>query len=69
MTQQIVTVRVPLPTEERAQEYVDRVARKRQRDADRAMRRWQRAADGLFNGAAIGYCVFLMAAIFMALGR
>lgn len=59
MTQQIVTVRVPLPTEERAQEYVDRVARKRQRDADRAIRRWQRFADGLFHFALGGFTVFV----------
>lgn len=47
----------------------ERWARKLARDEARERRRWQRFADRLFNGAAIGYCVFLMAAIFMALGR
>lgn len=69
MTQQIVTVCVPLPTEERAQEYVDRVARKRRRDADRAMRRYQRFADRLFAGAVGAYCALLLLAIVLAAGR
>lgn len=63
MTQQIVTVRVPLTGEQRAQDYIDRVGRRRQRDAARAVRRYRRFADGLFNFALGGFAVFAVFAV------
>ena len=43
-----------------------RLARKRERDEARTARRCRRFADQLFNGVAVGYCVFMLLAIVLA---
>ena len=43
-----------------------RLARKRERDEARTIRRCRRFADQLFNGLAVVYCVFLLIASVMA---
>ena len=62
-----MTLSVSRTGEQRARDYLDRVARKRQRDADRAMRRWQRFADGLFHFALGGFTVFVTIAALVSL--
>ena len=43
-----------------------RMARKRERDEARTIRRCQRFADQMFNGTAVAYCVFLLIASALA---
>lgn len=53
MTARIITVSIPVPKtpEQRVQEYVDRIERKRARDEARTIRRCQKFADDLWNMA------------------
>ena len=53
MTTQIITVSIPVPKtpEQRAREYLDKLERKRERDEARAIRRYQKFADDLWNMA------------------
>ena len=44
-----------------------RAARKRERDEARAIRRYQRFADRLFNGMAVAYCVFMVMATILTI--
>lgn len=43
-----------------------RLARKRERDEARTIRRCRHFADRLFNGVAVLYCVFLLIACVLA---
>lgn len=61
MTTRIITVSIPvhkLPEQ--------RLARKRERDEARTIRRCRRFADRLFNSLAVVYCVFLLLASVLA---
>ena len=61
MTTRIITVSIPgrMTAEQR-------LARKRERDEARTIRRCRRFADRLFNGLAVAYCVFLLIASALA---
>ena len=53
-----LTTPVPKTPEENAREYIARVERRRSRDAARAIRRYQRFMDNLWNAALYGSAVF-----------
>lgn len=69
MTTRIITVSIPVPkTPDRvAQDYIDRVARKRARDEARTIRRCQKFADDLWNMALGGFLVFVAFAVLVSL--
>ena len=56
----IITLDAPIPKtpEEKAREYIARVERRRSRDTARAIRRYQRFMDNLWNAALYGSAVF-----------
>lgn len=54
-------------TEQSAQVYIDRVARKRARDEERTIRRCQKFADDLWNMALGGFLVFMAFALIVSL--
>lgn len=60
MTTRIITVSIPVPKtpDQVAQDYIDRVERKRARDEVRTIRRCQKFADDLWNMALGGGVVF-----------
>ena len=63
MTTRIITVSIPIPKtpEQRAQEYVDRLERKRERDEARTIRRCPKFADDLWHtalGAGLAFFIF-----------
>lgn len=65
----IITVSIPVPKtpEQRAQEYIDDLERKRARDEARATRRYQKFADDLWNMALGGALVFLVFAVLVSI--
>lgn len=65
MTTQIITVSIPVPKtpEQRAQEYIDNLERKRARDEERTIRRCQKFADDLWNMALGGFLAFVAFAV------
>lgn len=69
MTTRIITVSIPVPMspEKQAQDYIDRVERKRLRDEARAIRRYQKFADDLWNMALGGFCVFMIFAVLISI--
>ena len=69
MTTCIITLDAPIPKtpEEKAREYIARVERRRERDAARAIRRYQRFMDELWNTALYGGAVFFTLAAVAAL--
>lgn len=69
MTTQIITVSIPVPKtpEQRAQEYIDNLERKRARDEARTIRRCQKFADDLWNMALGGALVFFAFAVLVSI--
>ncbi|MBO5340515.1 MAG: hypothetical protein J6A62_05915 [Oscillospiraceae bacterium] len=69
MTTRIITVSIPIPKtpEQRAQEYIDNLERKRARDEARTIRRCQKFADDLWNMALGGFTVFVAFAVLVSL--
>ena len=69
MTTQYITVTIPVrkTNEQMAQEYIDRLERKRARDDARAIRRYQKFADDLWNMALGGFCVFMVFAVLISI--
>ena len=66
MVTNILTVEIPKSSEQMANEYIDRVERRRARDAARAIRRYQRFMDTLWNCALCGAAVFFVFAAALA---
>ena len=68
MTTCIITLDTPIPKtpEENAREYIARVERRRERDTARAIRRYQRFMDDLWNAALYGAAVFFTLAAIAA---
>ena len=64
----VITSNIPIPKtpEENAREYIARVERRRERDAARAIRRYQRFMDNLWNAALYGSAVFFTLAALAA---
>lgn len=69
MTTKIITISVPVrkTNEQLASEYVDRVERKRARDEARAIRRYQKFADDLWNMALGAFAVFVAFAVLVSI--
>ena len=69
MTTRIITLNIPVPKtpEQLAQEYIDNLERKRARDDARAIRRYQKFADDLWNMALGGFCVFMIFAVLISI--
>lgn len=69
MTTRIITLSIPFPKspEQVAQEYIDRVERKRERDEARTVRRCQKFADDLWNMALGGALVFFALAVLVSI--
>ena len=69
MTTQIITVSIPVPKtpEQRAQEYIDNLERKRARDEARMIRRCQKFADDLWHMALGGALVFFAFAVLVSI--
>ena len=69
MTTRIITVSIPVTkTPDRvAQDYIDRVARKRARDEARTIRRCQKFADDLWNMALGGSLIFFIFALIVSI--
>ena len=69
MTTHIITVSIPIPKtpEQRAQEYIDDLERKRARDEARTIRRCQKFADDLWTMALGGALVFFALAVLVSL--
>ena len=65
----ITSLSIPIPKtpEQRAQEYIDNLERKRARDEARTIRRCQKFADDLWNMALGGALVFFALAILMSI--
>ena len=69
MTTRIITLTIPIPKtpEQRAQEYIDNLERKRARDEARTIRRGQKFADDLWNMALGGFLVFMAFALIVSI--
>lgn len=69
MTTRIITVSIPVPKtpDQVAQDYIDRVERKRARDEERTIRRCQKFADDLWNMALGGAIAFFAFAVIMTI--
>lgn len=69
MTTRIITVNIPIPKtpEQLAQEYIDRLERKRARDEARTIRRRQKFADDLWTMGLGGALVFFAFAVLVSI--
>lgn len=69
MTTRIITLSIPVPKtpEQRAQEYLDKLERKRARDEARTIRRCQKFADDLWHMALGGALVFFAFAVLVSI--
>lgn len=69
METRMVTVSIPAGSiyNAKAQEYIDRVERKRRRDEARTIRRCQKFADDLFNMALGAFSLFVVFAILISI--
>lgn len=69
MTTRIITLTIPIPKtpEQRAQEYLDNLERKRARDEARTIRRCRKFADNLWNMALGGALVFFAFAVLVSI--
>lgn len=69
MKTHIITVSIPIPKtpEKRAQDYIDRVERRRRRNEARTARRIRKLADDLFNYTLGAFSLFVVLTILMSI--